>query len=128
MRDGAQTLEGTIAAVNLWLASRAAFFLGLSSSAWTPLVLHLMDGMGGWAPGGGKMALHWCCRCQDGDLFAQNLFKNVSWENGTDKRPNNVMLLRAAVGYEEPLGLLRINRSTCVPGPVHTSCSQRSCA
>ena len=91
-------------------------------------MLHLMDGSGGRAPGGGKMALHWCCRCQDGDLFAQNLFKNVSWENGTDKRPNNVMLLRAAVGYEEPLGLLRINRSTCVPGPVHTSCSQRSCA
>jgi len=43
--------EGTIAAVNLYLASRAEYFITLSSSAWSYLVADMMDGTQGLAPG-----------------------------------------------------------------------------
>ena len=42
MSTGDETREGTVAAVNLWLAMRATHFLGLASSAWTHLVLDLI--------------------------------------------------------------------------------------
>ena len=44
MKRDAQTVEGIVAAVNLHLAARAEFFVGLSSSAWTHLTLALMVG------------------------------------------------------------------------------------
>jgi len=43
--------EGTIAVVNLYLASRAEYFVTLSSSAWTYLVADMMDGTQGLAQG-----------------------------------------------------------------------------
>ena len=121
MQQGKQTAEGTIAAVNLYLASEASLFLGLSSSAWTHLVAQLMVG------GVGEAMLSWCCMCRAHDHYAQGYGGSSAgaagtesstppsghgpapspsgdeqpwhtpkrWLNGTGGRMNNMILLRA---------------------------------
>jgi len=61
--------EGAIAAINLYIASRAEFFVSLSSSAWTYLVAPLMDGTRGDARGAATPVLYLCCRCGPQDHY-----------------------------------------------------------
>ena len=89
-----RTAEGVIASVNLYLASRAAYFLSLSSSAWTYLVADLMEGSRA------EPVLYLCCRCGPQDHYVmtpaigeQDAMRLV---NGTEKRKTNVVLLRAS--------------------------------
>ena len=87
-----RTSEGVIASVNLYLASRAAYFLSLSSSAWTYLVADLMEGSRA------EPVLYLCCRCgpQDHYVMAPAIGEDaMRLVNGTEKRKTNVVLLRA---------------------------------
>jgi hypothetical protein len=90
------TVEGTVAAVNLDLASRAEIYVGLSSSAWTYLVSDLMDGAGGRAPGTASPVLYLCCHCDSADRYIFGGADHLV--NGTERRKTNVMVLRAAPG------------------------------
>ena len=87
-----RTSEGVIASVNLYLASRAAYFLSLSSSAWTYLVADLMEGSRA------EPVLYLCCRCgpQDHYVMTPAIGEDaMRLVNGTEKRKTNVVLLRA---------------------------------
>jgi hypothetical protein len=123
MKAGAQTIEGVVAAVNLHLAARAQFFVGLSSSAWTFLVVELMDGSGGSAPHSAKPLVHWCCGCGERDQLAKKFEpRDTEWLNGTDDRHSNVVLFHASGARQTEamrraeLDLRRV--TACSLGPV----------
>lgn len=90
-KPGSEMVDGTVAAVNQYLASRAQYYIGLRLSAWTEWVVPaVMGGPGGAAPGSAEAVLHLCCKCGHKDRIIKG------------GRKGNVVVLRAAPAAELP--------------------------
>ena len=90
-KPGSEMLDGTVAGVNQYLASRAQYYIGLRLSAWTEwIVPAVMGGPGGAAPGSAETVLHLCCKCGHKDRISKG------------GRKGNVVVLRVAPAAELP--------------------------
>ena len=96
-RGGTATLQATIAAVNLHLATRAEVFITSLSSSWTYLVWQLMDGRAGGAAGNARALAYLCCACRFGDNYGER----TSFAEGERFHIANVIVLHAAARGED---------------------------
>lgn len=77
-RNESASSQTAASVVNQYIASQAAVYIGLSSSAWTPFIRHVMEGEGSDGIRSAPRLIVLCCSCKRGDRYYGQPITNLS--------------------------------------------------